>query len=642
MYVGAVRHVYATLHQKRTISECIGRWAWLNARSGLAAPRARQIRTTSFRWNDSPSSGERHSEHSEEKTGTSDQERSTSNVRRQDDAAAMFNALSKLSAAYFSSGANTRQNRSDVNRHQSEDPNQSRDCKRTDSKQYESNVPTSETKSKEVESENPSLNIHAHQHEHVSESGAQTPSSSLSTDLNSAHGTTPPVSQKHISTSNSTATDISKKISMEAQERAVPASRWGRAFQFTSLAAGLGMGALGELGRRTVGLSESTTGYLTEANAERLVKTLCRVRGAALKLGQMISIQDSDFLPPQLAKIFDRVRESADFMPAAQMHAQLERELGQVHRGVLHDGTAVAVKIQYPGVAESIDSDIDNLMMVLKVTGMVPPGLYVDKVLDAARRELAMECDYVREAQCGRIFSGLLHDQPRLNCPAVYDALSTARVLTTALVPGVTLEHTEDMDQQTRDTIATLIMEHTLRELFEYRLMQTDPNWGNFLYDEARGQLNLIDFGATIQYEQHFIDHYIEIIHAASTGDTDKCIRESTVLGFLTGAESNTMQRAHAQAVMALGRPFGSAGEFDFGAQDVISEVKELIPVMLKHRETAPPHESYSLHRKLSGAFLLCTRLRARVDCAAMFSRVYQGYPFPTSVPALDCRAAAP
>eukprot|EP00041_Stephanoeca_diplocostata_P031055 m.957758 g.957758 ORF g.957758 m.957758 type:complete len:113 (+) comp23876_c0_seq45:36-374(+) len=84
----------------------------------------------------------------------------------------------------------------------------------------------------------------------------------------------------------------------------------------------------GELGRRTVGLSESTTGYLTEANAERLVKTLCRVRGAALKLGQMISIQDSDFLPPQLAKIFDRVRESADFMPAAQMHAQLERELG--------------------------------------------------------------------------------------------------------------------------------------------------------------------------------------------------------------------------------------------------------------------------------------------------------------------------
>jgi aarF domain-containing kinase len=93
------------------------------------------------------------------------------------------------------------------------------------------------------------------------------------------------------------------------------------------------------------------------------------------------------------------------------------------------------------------------------------------------------------------------------------------------------------------------------------------------------------------------------------------------------------MQDAHVGAVMALGRPFRHEGEFDFGERDVIAEVKRLIPVMLKHREKAPPHESYSLHRKLSGAFLLCTRYRAKIDCGRIFRELYEGYPFPDSPP---------
>ena len=120
-------------------------------------------------------------------------------------------------------------------------------------------------------------------------------------------------------------------ISSAAQARAVPASRMSRVWEFGSLGVGLGMGAVTETFRRATGQSASSgnkSAFLTPENTERVVATLCRVRGAALKIGQMVSIQDSSFLPPELITIFDRVRDNADFMPAAQLLQQMESELG--------------------------------------------------------------------------------------------------------------------------------------------------------------------------------------------------------------------------------------------------------------------------------------------------------------------------
>jgi aarF domain-containing kinase len=147
---------------------------------------------------------------------------------------------------------------------------------------------------------------------------------------------------------------------------------------------------------------------LTEANANRIVDTLCKVRGAALKLGQMISIQDNSLITPELQNMFERVRQSADFMPAWQMEKVLAKDLGadwktklgsfdskpfaaasigQVHKATLPDGRLVAIKIQYPGVAESIEHDINNLVSLLKVWQILPKGLYADKALKVARKE---------------------------------------------------------------------------------------------------------------------------------------------------------------------------------------------------------------------------------------------------------------
>ncbi|XP_012490266.1 protein ABC transporter 1, mitochondrial [Gossypium raimondii] len=440
------------------------------------------------------------------------------------------------------------------------------------------------------------------------------------------------------------------------RERKVPATTFSRAFGFAALGAGLAWGTVQESAKRLVYGSPNSnekqsavSPFLSEKNAERLALALCRMRGAALKLGQMLSIQDESLVPAPILAALDIVRQGADVMPRSQLNQVLDAELGpgwstkltsfdyeplaaasigQVHRAVMKDGMDVAMKIQYPGVADSIESDIENVKLLLDYTNLIPEGLYLDRAMKVAKEELSQECDYQLEASNQKRFRDMLSGHDGFYVPLVVDDISSKRVLTTELISGVPIDKVALLDQGTRNYVGRNLLELTLMELFVFRFMQTDPNWSNFLYDEATKTINLIDFGAARDYPKRFVDDYLRMVMACANNDRAAVIEMSQRLGFLTGKESEVMLEAHVQAGFVVGLPFSKSGGYDFRSTNITQSISNLGATMLRHRLTPPPDEAYSLHRKLSGAFLACIKLGAVVPCRELLLDVYEHYHF--------------
>lgn len=400
--------------------------------------------------------------------------------------------------------------------------------------------------------------------------------------------------------------------------QAVPSSRIGRAVGFASLGVGLAIGTASELASRLVSSERRGSPVIaTDANADRLAATLCRMRGAALKMGQMLSIQDESLLPPSLTRALKQVRQGADAMPhhqlVKQMTSQLGRDwrskfesfeelpfaaasIGQVHRATIKDETTgeirnVVVKVQYPGVANSIESDLRNLAMLVTMTGLAPRGLFIENVIRVGRDELKVECNYLNEMANQKAFKELVENDPYLRAnnfsvPDVIESLTTEQILVTEFAPGGTIDKVSHLDQEERNRIGRTILYLTMKELFEWRLMQTDPNWGNFLYDVGTRTTSLIDFGATREYDKEFVDGYLRIVWANANRDEETLMEMSRKMGFLTGEENDLMLHAHKMSGFTVGEPFWEHAPFDFQGSQISSRMGEHTSVFLKHRLT--------------------------------------------------------
>jgi aarF domain-containing kinase len=470
-------------------------------------------------------------------------------------------------------------------------------------------------------------------------------------------------STQNRSTSND---DDSYQTSTLPEGKAVPSSRLARAMGFASLGAGLVWGTAAHgVDRLLFRLAKKTDGSLVanDANADRVAVTLRRMRGAALKMGQMLSIQDESLLPPALSRALEQVRQGAEAMPLFQLEEQLVSQLGtawrerfvrfeelpfaaasigQVHRAVITTAgrgnsddqlKQVVVKVQYPGVAQSIESDLRNLSALVTFSGMAPKGLFLENVIRVGQQELKVECDYRREMLSQQRMQDLVNADPVLRAnyfvvPDVIEQLTTDQVLTSAFRPGGTIDKVAYLDQEERNRIGRAIMYLTIQELFVWRFMQTDPNWGNFLYDVGSRTTSLIDFGATREFSKSFVDGYLRIVWAAAQRDQHTLMDQSHRMNFLTGEENPEMLLAHKLSGFTVGEPFWSNEAFDFRGSNISSRMGEHTSVFLRHRLTPPPEEIYTLHRKLAGAYLLCIKLGAVVHCRDMLEQVVANHVF--------------
>lgn len=425
----------------------------------------------------------------------------------------------------------------------------------------------------------------------------------------------------------------------EAITSPVPSGRWSRLARLGSLATGVAGGMLAEGARQLAqgNRPKMSDLLLTPANARRVADQLAQLRGAAMKVGQLISMDAGDLLPPELGNILARLRSDARPMPKKQLEGVLvanwgpdwEKQfrefsfkpvaaasIGQVHQAHTLDGRHLAIKIQYPGVRQSINSDVDNVATLLRLSGLLPKGLDIAPLLKDAKRQLHDEANYLREGGYLQRYGELLAQAPEYLVPALHSDLTTQSVLAMSFVDGVEVESLMEAPQAERDRVATLLIQLLMRELFEFRLVQTDPNFANYRFAPLTRQLILLDFGATRPFKVRMVAGFRRLMAAAMVGDRAAMTLAAQAIGYF---DEHTQER-HQKAVLDI---FGQAfeplcfdGPYDFGVSDLPRRIHETGMALGLDRDFwhVPPADVLFLHRKLGGLYLLAARLKARVN----------------------------
>jgi predicted unusual protein kinase regulating ubiquinone biosynthesis (AarF/ABC1/UbiB family) len=406
------------------------------------------------------------------------------------------------------------------------------------------------------------------------------------------------------------------------------------------IAGTMAAGALSDLGRGT--RPEMQRLLVTQGNMRRLADELSRMRGAAMKLGQLISMDAGEVLPPELAAIMARLRDQAHFMPPKQLKQVLTRNwgphwlrafrkfdvhpiaaasIGQVHRASLRDGREVAVKVQYPGVARSIDSDVANVGALIRMSGLLPGGFDLAPYMEQARTQLHEETDYAREGAHLRRFAALLADDDRFALPDFHADWSTRDILTMSYMEGAPVESVTDAPRAERDRLAAALVDLTLRELFEFKVIQSDPNFANYRVDPATGRIILLDFGATRDLDPELAEGYRRLMRAGLADDAPAVHAAALELGFIEGDgvfDDRILRMIGTVFAAIRGEP-----AFDF-TDTALSRRLSAEGAALAEAGYVPPRlpmDALYLQRKFGGMFLLGARLGAVLPVAEHIRR---------------------
>ena len=432
-----------------------------------------------------------------------------------------------------------------------------------------------------------------------------------------------------------------------ATTRHITSSRIGRLSLFGKLAGGIVGGMVSEGARqfaqgRRPSIDEL---LLTPINVQRLTHRLSEMRGAAMKVGQLLSLDSGQILPPELSEILARLRESAHRMPTSQVNSVLRHawgedwqsqfkqfdfnavaaaSIGQVHRATLPDDRKLAVKIQYPGIRRSIDSDVDNVTSLLRLFNLVPKEMDLQSLLEEAKRQLHREADYIMEAEAQNRFADLVESDQRFAVPQVQTALTTPEVLTMTYLDGQAIEKLADQPLQERNAAASAIVELALRELFDWGFVQTDPNFANYRYEISTGQVQLLDFGATRAYSAQRLRALRRLLQACGQGHRLDIEQAAAKVGYLNETDPPYYRSGVVSLLLDASEPIRSEGSYNFGRSDLADRMRDRLLQMRFHEQywRLPPTDVLFLHRKLAGLYLLLKRLRARVEVSKISSRL--------------------
>ncbi len=426
---------------------------------------------------------------------------------------------------------------------------------------------------------------------------------------------------------------------------AVPSGRMARFLRLGSLATGIA-GNVALNGARELSRGQRPDLrdlMITPRNIQKITDQLAQMRGAAMKMGQLMSMDGGDVLPPELTEILGRLRSDAHFMPPKQLRDVLNAHwgegwlqhfakfdvrpiaaasIGQVHRAKLKDGRDLAIKVQYPGVSKSIDADVANVGTLIRLSGLMPKGFDPAPYLEAARVQLHEETDYAREGHFLARFGERLQGAEDFIVPEYQADWSTDAVLAMSYRSGKPIDSLADADQSTRDRVSKLLLELMLKELFVWREVQSDPNFANYLYDHETGKIVLLDFGATRVIDHDLSGQYRRLMGAGLSGDRDGLWAASRDMGLVT----DDMPEVHSKRLRDMmdfgAETFAASDVYDFSDQTLSRRMQREGEALVAEGFVPPPVPMDVLYvqRKFGGLFLLATRLRAKVPVKDVFA----------------------
>lgn len=428
---------------------------------------------------------------------------------------------------------------------------------------------------------------------------------------------------------------------------AVPASRASRLLRFGLLSGELALSAAAATARQLTSgkRPDLAAAVLTPGNAGLLARRLAALRGPAMKVGQMLSLQSDEIIPAEFRNALSMLRSQGYAMPDSQLRRVLGREygrgweakfarfdmepaaaasIGQIHRARTHGGRELALKVQFPGVARSVDSDVDNLATLLRRLDFLPVTIDIGAIAAEAKRQLRLETDYESEARNLERYARLVADMPEVVVPRIHRGLTTRRILAMDWMDGEPLEGlaSEAVPQATRNAVAKVLQELMFRELFEFRFMQTDPNFANYLYLPATQQIGLLDLGSVGEFSRDFTDNYRRISRAVIADDRVAIRDAAAAIGYLHPDDEAERARGVVDIIRLVCEPLAHRGPYDFAESGMIGRVRDLgLAVAFDQGLRSPPPQTIFLHRKLLGTFLICAKLRARVNVHALVER---------------------
>ena len=336
-----------------------------------------------------------------------------------------------------------------------------------------------------------------------------------------------------------------KNLYNENNAKHLPVSSLARSTLSTGLLLRLGFNTSQNLFSDIITLKKPDlrSALVSKKNVTATVNTLKNLRGAAMKFGQLMSMDESIILSPDLAAVFAQLRSSGYSMTPSQLKKILNQNwgdgwlrnfkhfevrpfaaasIGQVHKATLKSGEIVAIKVQFPGVRQSIDNDLSSLKFIMKTSGMLPAKFPLDYYITQCGDLLKRETDYELEAINITRFSEFLRSNDKLNVPKVYNQLSNQETLTMSFFEGRELSSKMAYDQSSINEISLSLLELLLNEIFTFKLVQTDPNLANFLISEGDNSLCILDFGACCQVSEATHELYKDLLNVALTLDANK------------------------------------------------------------------------------------------------------------------------